>query len=1755
MGKKANNKSKVLKSLSVFALSSRKRKLKYILATTTMSALLLSSVIPYNVLAASSTPIDPFHQDSSVPQLTKEQIAALNQYSIGGPEISSKINTSSAESVRVIVEFKQAPAKVAVMQAQLAGDKTTLEEETQDVSDSHKQFRAFVDGLSQHKAGPSVNAVTKQTLASEEDAGDSSAIQITREYKNALNGVAMTLPGNMVERLFESGLVSHVFADEIVKLDPIEVEQVKQQSVEGLKENSIPLPGIDALHNAGIKGNGIKVGVLDTGIDYNHPDLTDVYKGYRKQEGENPSTIDPKSVKGWDFVDNDADPMETTYDDWVNAGKPVRPGREYPTSHGTHVSGTIAAQSKANVEYPAQGVAPGVDLYVYRVLGPYGSGASSGIVAAIDKSVSDGMKVINLSLGAASNEPLSAEAIAVNNATIAGVTCVIAAGNSGNYAYTLGTPGAAALPITVGASDFSMSIPTATATVGNETFTDFKLLGKGFNDHVETLANKTYPVVFVGSGGEDDFKDVDLQGKIALIERGTYALSEKIVNAQKAGAVAAIMYNNIDGDIDNYLASGVGFIPTFRMSKADGERLKAAAETDSITFTNIGSIVTEGNNLADFSSRGPVTSTYDIKPEVVAPGVSVYSTYPEFIHSPETGIDYSQAYARISGTSMASPHVAAIAALILQAHPDYKPADVKAALMNSADKLNGDYSVYEVGAGEVDVAEAVHNEMAFKVQDTTIIGDGKGGFIENAYEKGSLTFGTVYKKDDSTNTTNRTIVFENRGTQGKTFDVSAEYSKPIDTVSAHVSDAVANNVTVTTSSASVTVAAGEATNVTATVNIPASAEMGQYEGYVNIVNHDNPNEHYRIPFATRFVEKGIGDVEILNPAISTLPWRHPYTAPQTRYIYFRLNSPMKDLWPIIYDKDGKALGASSVKPFSLNGAPLDTDLRAVFSPSYYPFIGDPKDEKTDIKQPMAKLPEGEYTIKVRTTDADAVRYEVVSKKFIIDNTLPKLTLKDHKPGVYELSDSDFTNEKGPDGNMANAHWVHANLWDEGTAKLASSDYTQSENKLYYYFNQKAVVNGDFPLDANGDTKFGIEPSDIENGPATIKLFPIDMAKNGEILNESNFYAFVKKGTPYVIPTYDKEKVYQDETLTMTLNLHNVKDLMAGNYNVEFYDWLFQFQSVKVNPAFQQYADANGFTVSVDEPTVKEHPLYPGIKDEVNAGAHISGGEDFKGISGDTPFLDVTFKLINDRMYDVYYDTMNVEANTVPFTYTQYGEQEPVVIQSFNHINQYKIIPKSNYVVSYTHLEAFYSNFTMDYSIIGAKAYAQLKDGTKVQGTIDKKGFVDIENLPLTKDPIDIVVEAPGHLKSIQKVTVGKKTPWGEDVGEYIQKQGAQPVAAAGDVNGDGVIDVLDVKQVAKKFGVQKQTDFNIEDLNHDGIVNATDMNFLVGNLYKSNPDATITPKEMVDGKVSTDFFNELSIKSLVNTLKATTKTNHTATLNWLAAVDATNVKIEKSTDGLSWTAATTANSVAVDSNSAVVTGLNENTTYKFRVTVTGGLNAGSSNVATATTDVTLPPNPTPTPEPTPEPITFADISEHWAKEDIELLATKGIINGLKNGLFAPEKDITRAEFTALLARALDLPKATEQENFTDVRPTDWYVSELQSAVEAGLINGYEDNTFKPSMYITREQMAALMGRAYKIIEKQAPTVDVDQVLAKYIDRKSISAWSRADVALAIQLGVIQGNKANELQPKESATRAETAVMLKRLLVEIKLLEE
>lgn len=1550
-----------------------KNKLKKVLAKTAMSCILMSTIVPFNVLADDKIQSTiqgtiPSKSHTGTYNLTPEQIEAMNKISTESEvKISPNINVQSADPVRVIVEFKQAPAKVEVVQQQLAGNEISLTDAAKKVKNSHKKFKDYVQRLKQETES---SDITPSTTASQPE------IKITREYQHAFNGVAMTLPGTDVEKLLDSDMVNRVFEDQVVKIDPKESEgsdlnnlkaakgqftstatSIKQQGVSAentstntLKENYIPLPGIEDLHNDNVTGKGIKVGVLDTGIDYNHPDLTNVYEGYRKKDGEDPKTIDPTSVKGWDFVDNDADPTETTYQDWVNAGKPTDPGGSYYTSHGTHVSGTIAGQGENNVDNPSLGVAPDVDLYSYRVLGPWGSGWSTDIIAGIDKAVKDEMDVINLSLGVAINDPLIPESIAINNATLAGVTCTVSAGNAGPGEKTLGSPGTAAFAITVGASDFPIAIPTATATVGSETFNNMKLLGKGFHDNLDTLVNQSYPIVYVGLGGENDFKDangqpIDLTGKVALIQRGTYSFVDKVVNAKNAGAAAVIVYNNVDGEIDQYLSKETNFIPAFRLTKADGERLKTASESSSITFSNVGSVVTEGNHLAGFSSRGPATKNYDIKPDVVAPGVSVYSTYPEYVHSPEDGIDYSSAYARISGTSMASPHVAGIAALILQAHPEYTPFDVKAALMNTSDKLSNDYSVYEVGAGLVDVKEAVHTDVSVKVMDKTQNKDENGSLVMIDEETGSIAYGTIYRKENDTNEDSRKIVIKNNGTEQKEFDISYEYSK----ANGGVLDAVSNKVEMTTSAQSISVEPGQSADLTATIRVPGTAKTGRYEGYVNIVNHADPQESYRVPFAVRAVDKGIADIETDNPAISNVLWNpaHPFMAGPNRMVKFKLNSPMKNVRAIIYDKNGRALGSTSPRPIDAATAPIDQDLFLSYGAHYYPFIGDPKDEITDINLPQSVLAEGQYTLKLRAVDADGKTYEK-KQTFVVDNTLPKLTFKDHAPGkVYELKDSDFT-EETLNGHSHNAFWIHANLYDEGTKQLAPLGLTQSSNTLWYYLNQKVFPDSDFPVEANGDVKFGIEKEDIENGPATVILFPMDKATNAHLLNEFYPYAFVKEGTPYVVPTYDKEKVYKNDTLTMTLSLNNVEKLMSGKYDLGFYK-NFEFVDVKVNEEFQQYAQDKGLTVTVDEPVVKPHPVYEWSKNSVNVGAQISGNG-FQGFSGDSPFLDVTFKLVDDHFY-ILADTMDGEENTKDFSYTKFGESEPTKMTLFNQIDSYKIIPKHSYVMSYLRYEGFNNDWAKDFSKVGATVYAQsVNGGEKYFGTVDRKGYIDIMNIPMSKDPYNIVVEIPGHLKSIQTVTLGDKTTWGEDIGQYLFAASKQPKAAAGDVNGDGVIDVLDVKKVANKFGMQDNETFKIEDLNQDGIVNETDMKFIARNLYKANAEATVKPKEQVAGKYSTHYFNELGIASTVNTLKNYAKSENKAALSWIAAVNAYEVKIEQSSDnGVTWSDSTTEQPVTAGSNNAVVTGLSANTSYKFRVKVTGGLNEGKSNVVTVIT--------------------------------------------------------------------------------------------------------------------------------------------------------------------------------------------------------------
>ncbi|WP_282938599.1 pectinesterase family protein [Paenibacillus sp. RC67] len=176
--------------------------------------------------------------------------------------------------------------------------------------------------------------------------------------------------------------------------------------------------------------------------------------------------------------------------------------------------------------------------------------------------------------------------------------------------------------------------------------------------------------------------------------------------------------------------------------------------------------------------------------------------------------------------------------------------------------------------------------------------------------------------------------------------------------------------------------------------------------------------------------------------------------------------------------------------------------------------------------------------------------------------------------------------------------------------------------------------------------------------------------------------------------------------------------------------------------------------------------------------------------------------------------------------------------------------------------------------------------------------------------------------------------------------------------------------------------------------------------------------------------------------------------------------------------------------------------------------------------------------------TFDDLKGHWSQADVDLLASKLVVNGMTDSSFAPQHEITRAEFATLLVRALGLTESTSVK-FSDVQASDWFAGAIGAASQAGLVDGFENGTFQPGANITREQMAVMMTRAMGVAGKKADSSQ--QALSKFSDAPSVSGWAKEAVAQAVNAGIINGVTSDTFVPNDMASRAEAAVMLKRLL--------
>lgn len=525
---------------------------------------------------------------------------------------------------------------------------------------------------------------------------------------------------------------------ETSEVEKTSIQSVTNKTAETFSKSSNEMINVPTTWETVGKGEGTVVAIIDSGIDINH----DVFKL---------TNINTAKYKSADDINQLKAKYGISYGEWINekivfaynyveASNNLKEQKE--ASHGTHVSGiAVGNPSKTDViGQKVYGVAPEAQLMFMRVFADSGGTTPVLYVKAIEDAVKLGADVINLSLGSAAGSLVdvgNALTKAIEDAKKKGVTVVVAAGNDTVWGEGQSKPLAENPDYGVVASPATAKDSIAVASINNTHIVKetFKVVGMPENDLFKDgmgtyklpndgkafSPNKQYEYVYVGLGKESDYVGKDLQGKIALIKRGEISFSEKIIRAKDHKAIGVIVFNNTTVGDDLSMALGSGqeaikarSIPAVFIPKNMGEALvEAQDENYKILFNNLKAIYDnpEANEMSEFTSWG-LSSDGELKPDVTAPGGSIYSSIN------------NNKYATMSGTSMASPHVAGAMAIIQQAlknkYPNLSPEQIvelsKHLLMSSAnpffDKTTNAYaSPRQQGSGVIDVLKTINSSI------------------------------------------------------------------------------------------------------------------------------------------------------------------------------------------------------------------------------------------------------------------------------------------------------------------------------------------------------------------------------------------------------------------------------------------------------------------------------------------------------------------------------------------------------------------------------------------------------------------------------------------------------------------------------------------------------------------------------------------------------------------------------------------------------------------------------------------------------------------------------------------------------------------------------------------------------------------------------------------------------------------------------------------------------------------------------------
>ena len=484
-------------------------------------------------------------------------------------------------------------------------------------------------------------------------------------------------------------------------------------------------------------GEGVRVAVLDTGIDYTHT----AFGGAGTDEAYAAAIADPASVDwpqgkvlgGYDFINNDADPIDVT------------------TNHGTHVSHSV------------NGIAPNVDLFVYSVCGGGCPGLAQllALESAMDPDgngdISDRVDVINMSLGGNYGDIANdAVGLFINQAVKLGTNVVISAGNDGAYPFIVGGPSTTENALSVGA----MTHPTGEESVGSGTINGEEAIVQpaSFGPQTAfTFSSDDIELVYPDANQTacEAFADgVDFTGKGVIIDRGGCAFTVKVLAAQDKGAEFVIIANSNDDGTPAPMGGSdpAVTIPSVGVTFAAGTALKAGGAFN----LTVERLVTSGA-IADFTSRGPSMGGL-LKPEITAPGVNIMTAHPGL----------GDGLTGATGTSFSGPITAGAVSLLKEALPERNAIEIKATLMNTANlnvtmeplAINPDAElapISYIGAGLVDVNKATNLPVAAWAADT---------------KQAALSFGLVNASETVELT--KTVQVKNFSNEDKVYTLSLE---------------------------------------------------------------------------------------------------------------------------------------------------------------------------------------------------------------------------------------------------------------------------------------------------------------------------------------------------------------------------------------------------------------------------------------------------------------------------------------------------------------------------------------------------------------------------------------------------------------------------------------------------------------------------------------------------------------------------------------------------------------------------------------------------------------------------------------------------------------------------------------------------------------------------------------------------------------------------------------------------------------------